>query len=183
MPSPRARLRHLLQTTAIKHGSFVLSSGKTSSYYLDARLVTLDAEGAWLTGRVLLETLADVQVDAIGGPTMAADPIVAATIVVSHDEGRPLKGFLVRGEAKDHGRLRQIEGPLEPGMRVAIVDDTLTTGGSLLRAARAAEAAGCTVACVVALVDRLEGGTEAIRDAGYDLRFVYTVRELGVENV
>ncbi len=180
MASPRERLRGLLAKHAIQHGSFVLSSGRPSSYYLDARLVTLHPEGAWLTGRVMLEALADAEIQAIGGPTMAADPIVSATIVVSQDEGRPIKGFLVRGEAKAYGRLRQIEGPIERGMRVAVVDDTLTTGGSLLRAAKAAEEAGCTVVRVVTLVDRLEGGAEAIRAAGYDLRTIFTVRELGV---
>jgi len=104
----------------------------------------------------------------VGGPTLGADPIVAAVALASYREGRQLSGFIVRKEAKAHGTAQAIEGPLAAGSRVAIVDDTCTTGGSLLHAIAAAEAAGCTVVKVVALLDRREGGGEELRRRGYD---------------
>lgn len=178
--SHREELANLLRAKSIKRGDFTLASGKKSNYYLDCRLTTLDAEGARLTGYCVLQLLDEMGVrpDAIGGLSMGADPIVTAVGVVSAIEKRPLQGFLVRKEAKDHGRKKQIEGmEATQGKRVAIVDDVCTTGGSTLDAIAAAEREGCEVIAVISLVDREEGGSETLR-AKYNYRSVFTAREL-----
>lgn len=161
-------------------GEFTLASGKKSDYYLDCRLTTLDARGALLTGYCILDLLAEMKIhpDAIGGLSMGADPVVSAAIVVSAIEDRPLPGFLVRKQAKTHGRQKQIEGIENlQGRRVAIVDDVCTTGGSTQEAIDAAERAGAQVVAVISLVDREEGGSDALR-AKYNFRSVFTAREL-----
>ena len=178
--SHRQQLANLLRSKSIQRGDFTLASGKKSSYYLDCRLTTLDAEGALLTGYCVLEMLDEMGVkpDAIGGMSMGADPIVTATGVVSAIEKRPLPGFLVRKEAKGHGRKKQIEGmEITQGKRVAIVDDVCTTGGSTQEAIDAAEREGCEVIAVISLVDREEGGSEMLR-AKYNYRSIFTAREL-----
>jgi len=185
MSTARSRLLDLLRTRALKHGTYELASGTQSSYYINAKMVTLDPEGIKLVGKVVLDLLEGAEVQTIGGPTMGADPIVTAVARQSYDEGRPIPAFLVRKEGpKRHGDGQLIEGPLpnEDGLRVAIVDDVVTTGSSLLKAVRAAEDQGCQVVMVVALVDRLEGGLEAITEAGYDYAAVFTKHDLGVDN-
>lgn len=185
--SHREKLANLLRAKSIRRGEFTLASGKKSDYYLDCRLTTLDPHGALLTGYCVLEMLDEmgVQPDAIGGLSMGADPVVSAAIVVSAIDPpagaaskRPLQGFLVRKEAKDHGRKKQIEGIENPrGMRVAIVDDVCTTGESTQEAIDAAEREGCEVVAVISLVDREEGGSDALRKK-YDYRSLFTAREL-----
>lgn len=176
----RAELADLLRKKSLVRGEFTLASGKKSDYYLDCRLSTLDARGALLTGYCILELLDEMGVnpDAIGGLSMGADPVVSAAIVASAIENRPLPGFLVRKEAKQHGRQKQIEG-IENlrGKKVAIVDDVCTTGGSTLQAIEAAEQAGAQVIAVISLVDREEGGSDTLR-ARYNYRSVFTAREL-----
>ena len=157
-----------LERGAIKYGDFTLASGKTSSYYFDGRLLSLDPEGAHLISKALLPLLRQAGAQAVGGTTLGADPIVAAIALASHLEGTPIPAFIVRKESKDHGTKQNIEGPLTPGCRVAIVDDVCTTGGSLFHAIEAAEAVGCTVVKVVSLLDRNEGGSEEMRKRGYD---------------
>ena len=152
---------------ALQYGDFTLSSGKKSSYYFDGRRLSLDPEGAHLIGNALLPLLANAGVDAIGGPTLGADPIVTAAAMASWQHGAPLPAFIVRKEAKGYGMGQMIEGPLPEGSTVAIVDDACTTGGSLFHAIGAAEEAGCTVGIVLALLDRNEGGSDAIRGRGY----------------
>ena len=181
--SHREQLANLLRAKSIRRGEFTLASGKKSNYYLDCRLTTLDPGGALLTGYCILEMLDEmgVQPDAIGGLSMGADPVVSAAIVVSAIEKRPLQGFLVRKEAKGHGRKKQIEGMEETrGKRVAIVDDVCTTGGSTQEAIDAAEREGCEVIAVISLVDREEGGSEMLR-AKYNYRSIFTARELLAE--
>ncbi|HKV05344.1 MAG TPA: orotate phosphoribosyltransferase [Candidatus Acidoferrales bacterium] len=181
--SHREQLANLLRAKSIKRGDFTLASGKKSNYYLDCRLTTLDPEGARLTGYCVLEKLDELGVkpDAIGGLSMGADPVVSAAIVISAIEKRPLQGFLVRKEAKGHGRQRQIEGLENPrGKKVVIVDDVCTTGGSTLEAIDAAEREGCEVLAVISLVDREEGGSEILR-AKYKYRSIFTARELLAE--
>jgi orotate phosphoribosyltransferase len=181
--SHREQLANLLRAKSLVRGDFTLASGRKSHYYLDCRLTTLDPEGARLTGYCVLELLDEmgVQPDAIGGLSMGADPVVSAAIVVSAFEKRPVRGFLVRKEAKGHGRKKQIEGMEETrGKRVAIVDDVCTTGGSTLEAIEAAEREGCGVIAVISLVDREEGGSELLR-AKYNYRSVFTARELLAE--
>ena len=157
-----------LERGALKYGDFTLSSGKQSTYYFDGRLLSLDPEGAVLIGRALLPLVRNSGAEAVGGPTLAADPVVTAVALTSQLEGKGIPAFIVRKEAKGHGTGQLIEGGLQPGSRVAIVDDTCTTGGSLIHAIEAAEAVGCTVVKVLALLDRREGGAEELQKRGYD---------------
>lgn len=153
---------------AITYGDYTLSSGQKSSYYFDGRRLTLDPEGSYLVGRAFWQMLDGADVQAIGGPTLGADPIVTAVALTSHLEGKPMAAFIVRKEAKSHGMGQLIEGPLEEGSRVAIVDDSCSTGGSIFHAVEAAEAAGCTVVKVLAILDRHQGGSDELRRRGYD---------------
>jgi orotate phosphoribosyltransferase len=179
----RERLIRLLQRDALRTGSFTLASGRTSHYYVDGRAVTLSAEGAALIGAGVLDLLDDLpDVQALGGLTLGADPIVGAALAVAGSRGRTeLRGFLVRKEAKGHGTGKLVEGPLTPGMTVAIVDDVATTGGSSLQAVDAVEAMGCRVARVIAVLNRLEGAGAAFVARGLDFRALLTIRDLGVE--
>lgn len=174
----RDRLLSLLRDRAVLRGDFILSSGQRSDRYLDARLVTLAADGSPLVGEVFLDMLRGSGAQAVAGPTVAADPIVAAIAVVSGLQGTPIDGLIVRKERKEHGTGRRIEGPWRDGLRVAIVDDTLTTGGSLLDAVGAVVEAGGRITGVYALIDRQEGGREAVEAAGYPFQAVFTVLDL-----
>jgi orotate phosphoribosyltransferase len=178
----RERLIDLVRREALQRGMFTLASGRTSHYYIDGRKVTLSSEGAALIGAGVLERLADhPAVQAVGGLTLGADPIVGATLAVAALAGRgPLRGFLVRKEAKAHGTGNRIEGPLEPGSIVAIVDDVATTGGSSLQAVEAVAALGCRVALVIAVLDRLEGAAAAFADRGIPFHPLLTIRDLGI---
>jgi orotate phosphoribosyltransferase len=162
--SEHDRLRDLLKTNSLMFGDFTLASGKKSKYYFDSKRTTLLAEGAWLTAREILRVVREqgIRADAIGGLTLGADPIVCPVAALSHAEGPALRAFIVRKEAKDHGTGRQIEGVLQAGSRVIVVDDVVTTAGSTLKAIEAAESAGHTVVAVICLVDREEGGAEKL---------------------
>ena len=176
----RERLRDILRARSLRTGEFTLSSGKKSSYYLDCRLTTMHPEGALLIARLILRKIreSNIKADAIGGLTLGADPIVAAVAVVSAIEGTPLNAFIVRKEPKAHGMQRFIEGFDAPaGARVVIVDDVCTTGDSILRAAERSEHAGYEVLATFCVVDREEGGSEAIRKK-YPLHALFTAREL-----
>ncbi len=164
MNAERDRLRRLLKEHSLMFGEFTLASGKKSSFYFDSKKTTLRPDGAWLTAREVLRTIRErgIEADAIGGLTLGADPIVCPVAALSHAEGPPLRAFIVRKESKGHGTGRRIEGDLEPGSRVVVVDDVVTTGGSTLAAIEAAQAAGHRVVAVICLVDREEGGTEAL---------------------
>ena len=164
MRSDRDRLLELLREHSVIHGDFTLASGRKSRYYLDSKRTTLLPEGAYLTAREILRILREngVRADAIGGITLGADPIVCPVAALSHAEGPPLRAFIVRKEAKEHGTGRKIEGNLIPGSRVVVVDDVVTTGESTLKAIAAATEAGFQVVAVVCLVDREEGGTEKL---------------------
>ena len=160
-----------LEVGALLYGDFTLSSGQQSSFYFDGRLLTLSPRGANLVGQALLPLVREAGAEAAGGPTLAADPMVAAVVVLSHqDGGKPIPGFIVRKEAKGHGTGKQIEGPLPPRAKVAIIDDTCSTAGSLFHAIAAAEEAGCTVVLVAVVLDRNMGGGERLREAGYTYR-------------
>jgi len=173
------RILALFKEHAILRGDFTLSSGIKTSCYFDGRKVTLWPEGAYLIGRKVLGIIADAGAEAVGGMTMGADPIVAAVAVVSHLEARPIPAFIVRAEAKGHGTQRRVEGPLGSGSNVAIVDDVITTGGSVLRAIEAAEAEACKVVKVVVLLDRQQGGADEIRRKGYDFTALLTADASG----
>lgn len=179
----RAKLIELLRRDAVKLGAFTLASGRSSHYYVDGRRVTLSAEGAFQIAHAVLDLLTEFpRVTAIGGLTMGADPIVGAALAVAPSRGRhDLRGFLVRKEAKTHGTGQLVEGPLQPGSDVVIVDDVATTGGSSLQAARAVQAIGCRVALVVAVLDRLEGAEDSFQQADLAFRSLVTIRDLGIE--
>lgn len=174
----RARLLEIVREKALRRGTFTLTSGKTSDYYLDCRMVTLDPEGLFLLSRLILEDLKDTRVEAVGGLTLGADPIAAGVAALSHLEGRPVRAFLVRKEMKAHGTQKRIEGAPLAGARVAVVEDTMTTGGSAREAIVQAEAAGAKVDRVYCLVDRLEGGGAELRSKGYDVRAIFEVPEV-----
>ena len=157
-----------LERGAIKYGDFTLTSGKKSSYYFDGRLLSLDPEGAFLISQAIIPLLEQAGAMAVGGTTLGADPMVAALALTSHINGRSIPAFIVRKESKTHGTKQNIEGPLEPGTNVAIVDDVCTTGGSLFHAIEAAEEAGCSVVKVVSILDRNEGGSDEMRKRGYN---------------
>jgi orotate phosphoribosyltransferase len=177
----RVRLRELLEARSLKRGSFVLRSGKTSSYFLDGKQTTLSAEGCALVAELMFDLLADLDVSAVGGPTLGADPIVAAVAAESWRRGRPLDAFIVRKETKDHGLGDRIAGPVRAGQRVAILEDVVTRGGAIAMAVDAAEEAGLEVVCAATIVDRLEGGGEALRARGLDFRSLFTIRDFGIE--
>ena len=152
---------------ALKFNDLTLSSGQKSSYYFDGRLLSLDSEGANLLAEILVQLTVDLHVDAVGGPTIGADPIVGATLALAKAQACVLKGFLVRSEPKGHGTQKQVEGPLEPGMRVIVLDDTCSTGGSLIRSIEAVEGMDCKVALVFTVLDRHQGGSDELRRRGY----------------
>lgn len=158
----------LLAERSVRRGLFTLASGKQSKYYVDARLTTMSPEGLSVIGPLALSTLQQSgwEIDAVGGLTLGADPISYAISYASADSAHPLRAFTVRKEAKSHGTGKTIEGPFKEGDRVAVIEDVITTGGSALRAIEAVHAANGTVAGVLALVDREEGGRQAIEAAG-----------------
>ncbi len=157
-----------LRKQALKFGEFKLTSGATSTFYFDGRLVTLDAEGAHRVATAFLPVLKECGAQAIAGPTVGADPIVGAVAALSYLDGQAIPGLIVRLAAKGHGAKRIIEGPVEPGLRVAVVDDACSTGGSLLHAIREVEAAACEVVRVMCILNRRQGGSAEIKRLGYD---------------
>jgi orotate phosphoribosyltransferase len=157
------------ETGALLDGEFTLASGRKSNHYFEGKRLTLSAEGAYLVGKVVFDELADIDVDAIGGLAIGADPIATAVAVVSHLEGKPIPAFIVREEPKQHGTRKKIEGHIKEGFRVVIVDDVITTGGSVDKAIEAVKEAGCKVVKVIVLVDRHEGGSDKLKEAGYDV--------------
>jgi orotate phosphoribosyltransferase len=166
--STHDRLLSILAERSARRGQFTLASGRQSTLYIDARLTTMSPDGLALIGPLALAALRDVdwRVQAVGGLTLGADPISYAIAYASADTASPLRAFTVRKEAKAHGTGRLIEGPFHAGDRVAVIEDVITTGGSALRAVEAVRAAGGMVAGVLALVDREEGGRDALVSAG-----------------
>ncbi len=174
-------LMQLVRDKALKFGDFTLASGKRASYYLDGKQVTLDSIGARLIAEGILELLGEPLPNAVGGMAIGADPITAAVVTMAGVQGLPLKGFLVRKEAKGHGTNRFVEGPVAAGDEVVIVEDVVTTGGSSLQAIERVEAMGLQVRKVIAIIDRLEGGAQAFAQRGYPLVSLLTVRDFGIE--
>lgn len=170
------RIREIAtEVGAFLTGEFTLTSGKKSNYYIDGKRITLSPEGAYLVGKAIFDALAETSVDAVGGVATGAYPMVAAVAVISHLEGKPLPVFMVREVPKEHGTLRKIEGHLKEGSRVAILEDVLTTGGSVQKAIEAVEAKSCKVVKVIVLVDRSEGGSDRLKQEGYDFTAILRV--------
>lgn len=175
----KKRLLELLKEKALRLEKRTLTSGRVSNYYIDGKQVTLDPEGTFLTAHLFLDMLKNARVDAVGGLTLGADPIVASMAAISHVEGNPVKAFIVRKTPKKHGMQRYIEGPnLNSSSRVAIVDDVVTTGGSILKAIEVVEKQGCKVVKVLSIVDRLEGAKETLAEKGYRLVSLFTRNDL-----
>jgi orotate phosphoribosyltransferase len=179
----KAALMDLVRKLALQLGEFKLASGKMSSYYLDCRKVTLDSAGANLIADGMLELMGDSLPDAVGGMAIGADPITAAILTVAGRSGKKLRGFIVRKEAKQHGIGRDVEGPVAAGDEVVIVEDVVTTGGSSLAAIDKAEAHGLKVRGVMAIIDRLEGGREALQQRGYSLQTLLTIQDFGLSSI
>ena len=169
--SRRNDLLTLLATRSAKRGTFTLASGRQSSLYIDARITTMSPDGLALIGPLGLETIeaAGWNADSVGGMTMGADPIACAISYASAGRAHPLRAFTVRKEPKTHGTGKLIEGPFRAGDRVVVIEDTITTGGSAQRAIDAVRAAEGVVTGVLALVDREEGGREALQRSGVDV--------------
>lgn len=175
----REELLKQVKAKAVQKGNFTLSSGKKSTYYLDGKQVTLDPQGILLLAKTILAMLQGIQAEAIGGPTLGADPIAAAVSLLSSQTGRPLKAFIVRKEEKKHGTQKRIEGPaLEKGERVVVVEDVVTTGQSVKDAIREIEKLKCRVVKVICLVDREEGAGKLLED--YNFSPIFTKGELGL---
>ncbi len=183
MSVDRQALLDLIRSEALRLGEFKLTSGKTASYYLDCRRVTLHPRGANLIAAAMLERIeaSGPLPAAVGGMAIGADPITAAIVTLAGQRDLPLKGFMVRKEAKEHGMGRQIEGPVEPGQHVVIVEDVITSGSSALQAVGAAEAFGLKVDFVIGVVDRLAGGGKAFAAKGLELKTLTTIRDFGLE--
>ena len=166
--SDHDRLLTLLAERSARRGHFTLASGRQSTLYIDARLTTMSPDGLALIGPLALDTLRAARwgVDAVGGLTLGADPVSYAIAYASAATDAPVRAFTVRKAPKAHGTGRLVEGPFREGDRVAVIEDVITTGGSALRAVEAIRAAGGHVAGVLALVDREEGGREALEGAG-----------------
>src|SRR6056297_364014 len=179
----RQELLDLIRSEALRVGEFRLASGNTASYYLDCRHVTLHPRGANLIATAMLEEIESSgrRPHAVGGMAIGADPITAAIVTLAGQRDLPLKGFMVRKEAKGHGTGKQVEGPVEPGQRVVIVEDVITSGGSALKAVDAVREFGLVVDQVIAIIDRLAGGREAFQAKGIELITLTTIRDFGIE--
>ncbi|HEY5135012.1 MAG TPA: orotate phosphoribosyltransferase [Candidatus Nanopelagicales bacterium] len=174
----RAQLRQHILDKAVVHGRVVLSSGREADYYVDLRRVTLDGATAPLVGRVMLDLTADLDYDAVGGLTLGADPVATAMLHAAAANGRRLDAFVVRKSEKAHGLQRRIEGPDVAGRRVLAVEDTSTTGGSVLTAVEALRDAGAEVVGVAVIVER--GAAPAVEAAGLPYLAAYSLEELGL---
>ena len=182
-PESKARLIELIKQLAVIHGPVTLSSGIQANYYVDLRRATLHHEAAPLIGQVMLDLLDSKGItdfDSVGGLTMGADPVATAVLHQGAARGKTFDAFVVRKAPKDHGMGRQIEGPDVAGKKVIVLEDTSTTGGSPLTAARALEKVGATVLAVATVVDRATGAREAIEDAGYKYLFAISLADLGL---
>ncbi|MDK2955756.1 MAG: orotate phosphoribosyltransferase [Desulfovibrionales bacterium] len=169
-------LAALLLELSYMEGEFTLTSGRKSSYYFDGKQTALHPEGAWLIGNIFCDMLQDADVKGVGGMTLGADPLVSAVTVVSHIRKPPLPGFIIRKKAKGHGSNQFIEGMknFSPGDRVALLEDVVTTGGTLATSIQRVEDAGLVVAKVLCVLDREEGGSENLAELGYPLHSIFT---------
>jgi len=170
----------LFRERALKFGDFTLVSGKKSSYYLDGKQVSLHAEGLRQVSLGLLELLKETDYEAFGGMSIGADPIVGGVLTVAAEQGLDLKGFMVRKEAKGHGTNKYVEGPVEAGMKVVVVDDVVTTGGSSLLAVDRIEEFGCKVVKVVGIVDRLQGGAQNFAERDLPFESLLDITDFGI---
>jgi len=178
----RAELHELIRERALQFGDFLLASGQRSSYYFDGKQISLHGRGLYLLAALMLEEISDLPVQAVGGMSIGADPIAGAMVALAAAQGQELDAFIVRKEPKERGTRRQVEGPVAEGARVVVIEDTITTGGSSLKAIEALRReVSAEVLAVVAMVDRLQGGCENLAAEGYELRSLFTIRDFGIE--
>lgn len=174
----REELLAILTRESLKKGDFTLSSGQKSTYYIDGKLTTLDARGAYLVARIFLAMISDDVPHAVGGMTLGADPIIGAMLSLAGMEDLSLKGLIVRKEAKGHGTRSLVEGSVAAGDRVVVIEDVVTTGGASLRAVEAVRGLGCEVKRILAIVDREQGARSNLDDAGCHLESIFSISEL-----
>lgn len=178
----KQRLKEILLEKSYRKGTFTLTSGKESDFYIDGKQTTLSAEGAYLCGKLLFKLLQENEtpIDAVGGMTLGADPLVSAVSIASFLAKEPIPAFIVRKEAKGHGTGNYIEGlkNMPAGCTVALLEDVVTTGGTLLQVIERVESAGFKVGLVATVVERQEGGTEVLAKAGYPLLSLFTKEEM-----
>jgi orotate phosphoribosyltransferase len=179
LPDSRARLLDLFKSRAVFFGQFTLASGKQSSYYINSKKAIFNAEAVWLLGDVLYQMTKDLDLQAIGGPEVGAIPMACAAAMRYHEQGRSIEAFYVRKQTKSHGTKEMVEGMVRPGDRVAVVDDVLTTGGSVLQAIQEVEKLGAKIVAVLCIVDRLEGAREAL--AAFAFLPILTIKDLGIK--
>jgi len=179
--TPRDQLLATIRDQAIVRGRVTLSSGAEADYYLDLRRITLDGVAAPLVGAVLLDLVADLEFDAVGGLTMGADPVAAAMLHTAASRGGRLDAFVVRKAEKAHGMQQRIEGPSISGRRVLVLEDTSTTGNSPLSAVQAAREAGAEVVAVAVIADRNSGAQEKVREQGLEYRAAFSMSDLGLD--
>jgi orotate phosphoribosyltransferase len=185
MTETEKRLLELLKSRSFKRAEpgekFRLASGEMSEYFIDGKMTVVSPEGAKLIGEVLYEWTKDYDIDAIGGLQVGAVPLATAAVISYTNHGREVEGFWVREEVKTHGTQKKIEGGLRKGMRVAIVDDVFTKGGSALKAVEAVAQFGCEVVLVLALVDRLRGARQLFEEHGIkEYLTVFDIRDFGI---
>ncbi len=174
------KLFNLLYTRAFRQSAlpeFKLTSGKSSCFFLDCKKVSLDPHGAFLIGEAIFERIKSFPVDGVGGMTLGADPIATSVSLISYIKKKPITGFIVRKERKQHGSGQQVEGPLPVGGNLVVVEDVVTTGGSTIHTINILRSEGYTILKVVALVDRLEGGSEKIVAEGVPFEALYTMND------
>ncbi|MCM8762812.1 MAG: orotate phosphoribosyltransferase [Candidatus Omnitrophica bacterium] len=175
----KLRLLELLKEKAVQKGRIKLSSGKISNFYVDGRLITLTPVGAWLVANIILRMLKGKKIDAVGGPTLGADPIVGALACMAYLRNIPLKTFIVRKKKKEHGMRRLVEGPqLKKGSHVVLIDDVATTGSSLIEAKEILNKMGIKIEYAIVLVDRQEGAQENLKKAGCKLLPIFKKKDL-----
>jgi orotate phosphoribosyltransferase len=173
------RLERIIVEKAFLKGEFRLSSGEISDHYFDCKMVTLDSEGLSTLSEILISYMKEDDVQAIGGLSIGADPIVAGVLSHNVESNFPVRGFLIRKERKEHGTKKRIEGPqIEPGTKVAIVDDVITSGNSIITAIDAAREEGLNPVVAYALVDREEGGAEKIREKNVPFKPLFLFSKL-----
>ena len=174
----KAKLFTILKTQAFFKEKIILSSGKESDHYFDARRVTLSAAGAFLTAKVLLEMIKADKIEAIGGPTLGADPMVGAIASLSYQMGKPIKTFIIRKAPKAHGKQQQLEGPiLSDGASVVLIDDVATTGKAFLESLDVTDRMGIKVVKCITIINRREGADEALAKRGCRLESIFTSEE------
>ncbi|MBI1858152.1 MAG: orotate phosphoribosyltransferase [Candidatus Melainabacteria bacterium] len=173
----KSKLLSILAKQSYKEGNFILASGKESNYYIDGKQTTLHAEGSTIISILFLRMLKE-SIDAVGGMSVGADPLASGVSQIGFLLKKNLHAFYVRKEPKKHGTSKWIEGPLKPGMKVAILEDVVTTGGSSIKAIDKIQEFGCSVEQVLAIVDRKQGGAEAFKEKGIEYTYLFDINQV-----